>query len=171
LKTKYLFTFSIVFCLFLSCGYHLVGTGGLQDGIAVLAVPPFEKGENIVVLDQRITEAVRAELSRRTRVKVVSQKEIADAVLNGTISNYSIFPISYGVDGRADKYRVSIVAKVVMKDKEGKEILNMEGYRFEREYSRKSSQNLFLNEENIAIDELSRDFARDLVGTILESKL
>lgn len=171
MKTKYLSVLSILLVHFLSCGYHFVGTGGLPEGITVLAVPLFEKGENIVVLDQRITEAVRAEFSRRTRVKVVSQKELADAVLSGTISNYSNFPISYGIDGRANKYKVSIVAKVVMKDKEGKEIFKMEGYRFEKEYSRTSPQNLFLKEENIALDEVSRDFARDLVGAILESKL
>jgi len=160
------------FCLFLfSCGYHLVGTGGLPEGITVLAIPTFEKGDNVVVLDQRITEAVRAEIARRTRVKVVSEKEGSNAILLGTISNYSVFPISYGADGKANKYRVSIVAKVFIKDKDGKEIFKMEGYRFEKEYSRASSENLFLNEENIAFDLLSRDFARDLVGAILESKL
>lgn len=154
-----------------SCGYHLVGTGGLPDGVSVLAIPFFEKGDNVTVLDQRITEAVRGEIARRTRVKVVSQKEGADGVLLGTISNYSVFPISYGADGRANKFRVSIVAKVEMKDKTGKEIFKMEGYRFERDYSRTSSENFFVNEENIALDKLSKDFARDLVGAILESKL
>lgn len=156
---------------FCSCGYHLVGMGGLPDNITILAVPLFEKADNIVVLDQRITEAVRAELSRRTRVKVVSQKDAADAVLNGVISNYAIFPISYGADGRADKYKISIVARVIMKDKEGNEIFKMDGYRFEKEYSRSSPQNLFLNEGNLALDEVAKDFARDLVGAILESKL
>lgn len=155
----------------ISCGYHLVGTGGLPQGVTVLAVPLFERGDNVVILDQRLTEAVRSEISRRTRVKVTSQKGGSDAILLGTIANYSVFPISYGADGRANRYRVSIVAKVLMKDKDGKEIFKMDGYRFEKEYSRASSQNLFLNEENIAIDLLAKDFARALVGAILESNL
>ncbi|MFB3852077.1 MAG: LPS assembly lipoprotein LptE [Acidobacteriota bacterium] len=171
MKIKEISILAIMCLMVLSCGYHLVGTGGLPQGVSVLAIPLFEKGDNVVVLDQRITEAVRAEISRRARVKVISQKEGSDAILLGTIANYSVFPISYGSDGRANRYRVSIVAKVLMKDKEGKEIFKMDGYRFEKEYSRASSQNLFLNEENIAVDLLSRDFARDLVGAILESNL
>lgn len=170
INRKVFFLFSLLLIHF-SCGYHLVGTGGLPDGVTVLAIPVFEKGENVIVLDQRITEAVRGEIARRTRIKVVSQKEGADAILLGTISNYSVFPISYSADGKASRYRVSIVAKVLMKDRMGKEIFNLEGYRFEKEYSRASSKNLFLNEENIALDLLSRDFAKDIVGAILESKL
>jgi outer membrane lipopolysaccharide assembly protein LptE/RlpB len=152
-----------------SCGYHLLGTGGLPKSISVVAVPPFEKEVSIMVLDQRITEAVRAELARRARVKVISQKEGSDAVLSGTITNFSVYPLSYGSDGRANRYRVSLIARVTLKDKDGKELFKLEGYRFEEAYARSGSGNAFANEENIAYDSLARDFARSLVGAIFES--
>ncbi len=154
-----------------SCGYHLVGSGGLPKGIDVVAIPIFEKTENVMVLDQRLTEAVRAEIGRRGRVKVVSEKEGADAVLLGNITNYSVYALSYGSDGRANRYNVSVVVRIILKDKEGKEIFKMEGYRFEQEYSRASKMESFTSEENISYDQLSRDLAKAIVSAIFETNI
>lgn len=154
-----------------SCGYHLVGSGGLPKGINVVAIPVFEKTENVMVLDQRLTEAVRAEIARRGRVKVVSQKEGADAVLLGNITNYSVYALSYGSDGRANRYNVSVVVRIILKDKEGKEIFKMEGYRFEQEYERSSRGQSYISEENISYDQLSRDLAKAIVSAIFETNI
>lgn len=164
---------SVLFLAFLillsSCGYHLLGTGNLPEGVTSVAIPLFEKEVSLIVLDQRVTEAVRAELARRARVKVSADKEGADAVLVGTITNYSVIPLSYDSDGRANRYNVSIVARVIMKDKDGKEFFKLEGYRIEESYARAGGGTSFASEENVAYDQLARDFARALVGAIFES--
>ena len=166
LRAAILLAFAV---LFSSCGYHLLGTGGLPQGVASVAIPLFEKEVSLIVLDQRVTEAVRAELARRARVRVTSEKEGADAVLVGTITNYSVIPLSYDSDGRANRYNVSIVARVILKDKDGKEFFKLEGYRFEESYARAGGGTSFASEENVAYDQLARDFARALVGAIFES--
>ena len=158
-----------IFAMLSGCGYHLLGTGGLPKGISSVAVPLFEKEVSLIVLDQRVTEAVRAELARRARVKVSADREGADAVLNGTITNFSVTPLSYGSDGRANRFRASLVARVILKDRDGKEFFKLEGYRFEESYARASGANSYASEENIAYDQLARDFARALVGAIFES--
>lgn len=152
-----------------ACGYHLLGTGGLPAGITSVAVPLFDKEVSLIVLDQRITESVRAELARRARVRVTSEKAGADAVLIGTITNFSVTPLSYDSDGRANRYNASLIARVILKDKDGKEIFKLEGYRFEESYARASGSGSYASKENIAYDALSRDFARALVGAIFES--
>ncbi len=152
-----------------SCGYHLLGTGNLPEGVTSFAIPLFEKEVSLIVLDQRVTEAVRAELARRARVRVSAEKEGADAVLFGTITNYSVIPLSYDSDGRANRYNVSIVARVILKDRDGKELFKLEGYRFEESYARAGGGTSYASEENVAYDQLARDFARALVGAIFES--
>lgn len=164
-------TLLLLLIILTSCGYHLVGSGGLQKGIKNVAVLPFEKVDNVYILDQRLTEAVRAELGRRAKVKILESKEGADAILYGSITNFSTFPISYGSDGRANRYKVSVVVKVILKDKDGKEIFKMEGYRFEEDYERSSKENSFFSTENISYDALSKDLAKAIISAIFETNL
>jgi outer membrane lipopolysaccharide assembly protein LptE/RlpB len=169
IRLSLVFVLALSFLFLSSCGYHLLGTGGLPASVTSVAVPAFEKEVSLIVLDQRITEAVRAELARRARVRVTSGKDGADAVLSGTITNFSVSPLSYDSDGRANRYQVSLIARVILKDKDNKELFKLEGYRFEESYARSGSGNSYASEENVAYDTLARDFARALVGAIFES--
>lgn len=162
----------IIFFLltFWGCGYHLVGTGSFFEKVKTLYLTPFEKVESVYVLDQRLNESFRKELLRR-KVVIASNKEEAEAIFYGSILSYSVFPISFGEDGRAEKYRVSLLIKVNIKGKDGKELFKIEGYRFEREYSRAQKLNKFLKEEIIALNQLADEVAREVVNAIFETEL
>lgn len=167
------FLIGLVSLLFLTgCGYHLMGTGGaLPPGVKVVAVPPFERQVAVLQLDQRVTEQVRQELARRAKVKVQSEKEGADAVLYGTLTHYAVVPISYDAQGRANRFQVSMAAKLRLCDATGKTIYESEGYRFTQNYQRSAAPQTYINEEKVAYTVVARDFARNLVGRLLEADL
>ncbi len=156
--------------LFTACGYHLLGTGGaLPPSVKVVAVLPFERQVPVLQLDQRVTEAVTRELAQRARVKVQSSKEGADAVLTGAITGYGVAPLSYDSAGRANRYQVTMTAKVRLASRDGKVLFESQGYRFSEVYERSSTPGNYISEEVVAYDVVARDFARALVATIMEA--
>ena len=158
--------------LCLSCGYHLLGSGmGLPKSITTLAVPPFERQVTILELDQRVTEAVRAEIARRAKIRIQAERDGADAVLMGAVTGYSVIPLSYDSTGRANRYQVSMTAKVKLVDSSGKVLYESEGYRFVDNYQRSGNPGSYVNEEQVAYDAVARDFAAGLVGRLMESDI
>lgn len=167
------FLIELFFCLLLfGCGYRLLGTGGaLPRGVKVVAVPPFERQVPVLQLDQRVTEQVRAELARRAKVTVQAAREGADAILLGTLTHYSVVPVSYDSQGRANRYQVSMTARLKLTDSAGRTLYESEGYRFNQNYGRSPSPGTYVDEERVAYDVVARDFARSLVGRLMEADL
>jgi len=153
-----------------NCGYHLQGTGGaLPSTVKTVAVLPFGRQVPVLQLDQRVTEAVTRELAQRARVKVQSTKDGADAILSGTITAYSVAPLSYDASGRANRYQVSMTAKVQLTDRDGKVIFQSPGYRFSEVYERNSDPATYISQELVAYSAVANDFARALVANIMEA--
>lgn len=154
----------------LGCGYHLQGTGGaLPSTVKVIAVPPFAREVPVLQLDQRVTEAVTRELAQRAKVKVQSTRDGADAILTGTITAYSAVPLSYDNSGRANRYQVTMTAKIQLTDREGKVIFESPGYRFSEVYERNSNPATYISQEVVAFTSVANDFARALVSNIMEA--
>jgi len=152
------------------CGYHLQGTGGsLPPAVKIIAVLPFERQVPVLQLDQRVTEAVTRELAQRARVKVQSVKEGADAVLTGAITGYGVAPLSYDSAGRANRYQVTMSARVRLADGDGKVLFESQGYRFTEVYERTSRPGAYISEEVVAYAVVASDFARALVASIMEA--
>jgi outer membrane lipopolysaccharide assembly protein LptE/RlpB len=153
-----------------ACGYHLQGTGGaLPSTVKVIAVPPFAREVPVLQLDQRVTEAVTRELAQRAKVKVQSTRDGADAILAGTITAYSAVPLSYDSSGRANRYQVTMTAKIQLTDREGKVIFESPGYRFSEVYERNSNPATYISQEVVAFTSVASDFARALVSNIMEA--
>lgn len=151
-----------------ACGYRLLGTGNLPEGIRTVAVLPFERQVPVVQLDQRVTEAVTQEMARRLKVRVQSEKEGADAVLTGTIRSFHVAPLSYDEAGRANRYQVSLGVKVRLADAKGTVLYESQAFRFTENYARSSSPATFAAEEVVAYEQVARDFARALVSAMVE---
>jgi outer membrane lipopolysaccharide assembly protein LptE/RlpB len=154
----------------MACGYHLLGTGGsLLSTVKTVAVLPFEREVPVLQLDQRVTEAVTRELAQRARVKVQSSKDGADAILEGAITGYSVAPLSYDRAGRANRYQVTMSARVRLTNREGKVLFESQAYRFSEVYERTSHPGAYISEEVVAYDVVAIDFARALVATMMEA--
>jgi outer membrane lipopolysaccharide assembly protein LptE/RlpB len=142
--------------------------GSLPPTVKTVAVMPFERQVPVLQVEQRITEAVTRELAQRARVKVVSSKEEADAVLSGVVTGYGVLPMSYDADGKANRYQITVSARIRLASRGGGVLFQTPSYKFSEIYERSSSPATYVNYEVVAYDVVARDFARALVASILE---
>ena len=154
------------------CGYHLVGTTSfLPEEIETLHVENFVNQTKWVDMDQRLMEALTLEWVRRRRLKLVDNPGHADVVLSGTIQRLAVIPVSYDDQGRANEYQMSLQAMVQLKDVRAEEA---EILWEDKAFSRRTSYAVdpvavnYFDRQNIAMTELSTDFASALVTAVLE---
>lgn len=170
-KTRLLNLISIITLILMSmnCGYHLTGTGSfLPPHIKTISVPMFKNNTGRYQLDQKLTQAVVNELIARGRFKVLSETQKADGILLGEITSFTVNPISFTEETRADRYSITIIAKVTFKDLiKKKTIFTNPHYIFRDEYEITGGGDFF-SEETQAIERISEKFARSVVSTILE---
>lgn len=154
------------------CGYHLVGTTSfLPEEIETLHVENFVNQTKWVDMDQRLMEALTLEWVRRRRLRLVDTPGQADVVLSGTIQRLAVIPVSYDDQGRANEYQMSLQAMVQLKDVRADEA---EILWEDKAFSRRTSYVVdpvavnYFDRQNIAMTELSTDFAGALVTAVLE---
>ena len=154
------------------CGYHLVGTTSfLPEDTHTLYVEKFVNQTKWVDMDQRLMEALTLEWVRRRRLQLVDTPGQADVVLSGTIQRLAVIPVSYDDQGRANEYQMSLQAMVQLKDVRGDEA---EILWEDKAFSRRTSYAVdpvavnYFDRQNVAMDELSSDFAGALVTAVLE---
>ena len=68
-----------------------------------IAVPTFTNRTTTYRIEQRMTEAVRQELIRRTRFKVVPE-ETGDVVMAGEVLSIGAVPVIFNQQGRGSAY-------------------------------------------------------------------
>ena len=154
------------------CGYHLVGTTSfLPEEIENLHVENFVNQTKWVDMDQRLMEALTLEWVRRRRLRLVDSPSQADVVLSGTIQRLAVIPVSYDDQGRANEYQMSLQAMVQLKDVRADEV---EVLWEDQAFSRRTSYAVdpiavnYFDRQNIAMTELSTEFASALVTAVLE---
>jgi hypothetical protein len=159
----------LVCLLFLQCGYHLRGTGSsLPSHIKVLNIPMFANRTTRFELDLKLTQGVIDEMVARGKVGITDKADNADAVLIGEILLFQANPIGFGEDATADRYNISIVAKVILRDVVQKKVIfSNPSFVYQGEYEVPDGTD-FESVETKAIDEMAVKFARSLVVAILE---
>ena len=155
-----------------SCGYHLVGTTSfLPEDIENLYVESFQNQTQWVDMDQRLLEALTLEWVRRGRLRLVDSPTKADVVLSGSIQRMIVIPVSYDDQGRANEYQMSLQAAVQLKDvRDDDDEVLWEDKAFSRRTSYLVDPNAvnYFDRQNLAMDDLSREFSSALVTAVLE---
>jgi outer membrane lipopolysaccharide assembly protein LptE/RlpB len=151
------------------CGYRLRGTGSaLPPGIRTVSVPVFRNLTTRFELDVKLTRAVIDELVARGRVTVAADPAAADAVLEGEIVGFTARPIGFTGAGQADRYTVTVTAKVALKERaSAKTIFADPSFVYQQEYSVPEGSS-FEAVQTEAIDKIAAKFARSLVVSLLE---
>jgi len=156
------------------CGYRLVGAAGagaIPARLQKLHIVPFVNQTTRAELGQRLTEEITQEWVRRGRFQLVTTPDEADAVLSGTINAAIVAPVRFDQQGRATEYQLSVGADVKFVDRTGEKPVQLwHDSKFTRvlSYEVDASMTNYFDREVQAIEELSREFARGLVVTILE---
>ncbi len=148
--------------------YKPVTKSGLPSHIKTVAVPAFQNNALRYKIETRFTEAVINELVRRGRkLRVQSEPEGADAVVDGIIKNFYFGGVLLDNRGRARIFEVTIEAAVTVRDQVDNRVLyDNQNYVFRGEFEFASDPRNFFNEEDPAVQRMARSFAESLVSTL-----
>jgi outer membrane lipopolysaccharide assembly protein LptE/RlpB len=154
-----------------ACGYSTANKSSrLPTTLHVLAVPAFTNQTQTYRIEAMLTGAVVREFNTRTNYRVVSNATDADAVLKGVVISAQTSPLTYdSASGRASSALVTVTMKVTLTDKNNRVLYENQNYLYREQYQISPEVTSFFQEENPALDRLSRDFARQLVSNVLEA--
>lgn len=153
-----------------SCGYTLVGQGAfLPDYIRVVAIPTFVNNTRRFELEVRVTDAVTREFVSRGNYRVVGDQSSADAVLLGEILAFEVRPIGLDRQETADTWQVTIRARVTFTDLVANKVLfSNSNFTYQDQFEFPATSVGEIDIEVGSIDEISQEFARAVVSSILE---
>jgi len=166
---KKVFLLLLISILSIQCGYHLRGTGSsLPPHIKKINVPMFKNLTTRFELDLKLTQKVIDEMVSRGKVEITADASSSDAILIGEILSFVANPIAFSGEATADRYNITIVAKIILRDLISRKIVFMNpNFVYQQEYEVPEGTD-FETVESEAIDKVAEKFARSLVITILE---
>lgn len=156
---------------FSSCGYHLGDRGdSLPATLKTIAVPPFANATTRYKLTDRLADSVAKELITRTRYRVITDRSAADAVLLGTVINYTAFPTLVDpATGRASAVEVHLMLRVTLQDKDGKVLFSRPNFEVRDRYEISTVAAEYFEESDDALDRVTKIVAQQVVTGILEN--
>ena len=170
---KYLRAASFVVSLlsvsgFTEC-YKPVTKSQLPEHIKTVAVPAFQNMALRFKIEHRFTEAVMNELIHRGHgLRVQSEREGADAVIDGVVKNFGFGGVLLDDKGRARIFEVTITAAVTVRDQHDNRVLyDNQNFVFRGEFEFANDPRNFFNEEDPAVMRIARSFAESLVSTLI----
>lgn len=151
--------------------YKPVTNSGLPTHIKKVAVPAFQtepRGLRYRV-GSRFTEAVSREIIRRGNgLKVQGTTEGADAVVEGTIRDFSFSGVLLDRQGRARVYEITIISAITIRDlKEQKILYDNQNFIFRDSFEFSEDPRSFFNEEDPAVQRIARAFSESVVSAIV----
>jgi len=152
------------------CGYRLTGTtipGWLKE-LKVIAVLPFENRTNRPEIEQRVTEEVSSQLSRRKAYRVSTDPGASDAVLAGAITSYQTSAVEFTAEGRASRVEAVVVIQAYMRNVSTDEVLWSQSGLIFREQFDVPPEGEFFDEESLALDDIAVGAAGVVVTSIFE---
>jgi RNase P/RNase MRP subunit p29 len=153
-----------------SCGYHVAGRADLvPQTVKTIAVPAWSNATTRYKLTDHIPEAVSREFLTRTRYKIVSDVNQADAVLRGTVSKYSAYATVVDRDtGRATVVQLYLVMQVSLTERAtGKVLFNRPTFEVRGQYEISVDPAQYFDESDAALDRASQQVAQQVVSSIL----
>ena len=154
-----------------ACGYRLAGQlDVLPTHIKVIAVVPFENRTDRPEIEQRITEAVARELTRRGKT-VSTNRDMADAVLEGVVTTYRTTPVEFNSQGRETRAEAVVTIQASLRETVTDEVLwNQSGLIFKEQFevSQSAVTGEFFDRESLALDGLAAGVAGVLATSMFE---
>jgi hypothetical protein len=167
---KFAFVITAFVGLLSSCGYHTGGRADLLPAtIKTIAIPPFSNATNRYKITDVMAEAITREFVSRTRYKIVTNPEAADAVLRGTVTNYTAGATVFDpVTGRATAVDIHVYLRVTLEERPtGKILFTRPTMDVRERYQVSVSTGAFFEESDTAVARASEQTARQVVSAIL----
>jgi outer membrane lipopolysaccharide assembly protein LptE/RlpB len=154
------------------CGYHTAGHAThIPASVRTIAVPVFVNQTQTYRIEQMLTRDVVREFLVRGHYRIANDAGASsDAVLKGTVISAQAQPLTYDAQtGRISSATVTVSMKVSLVDHTGHTFFENQNYTFRQQYQVSREVTSFFEEETPALQRMSQDFARTLVGDILEA--
>jgi outer membrane lipopolysaccharide assembly protein LptE/RlpB len=154
------------------CGYHVAGrAGNLPAEWTTIAIPAFKNDTTRYRIEQRFTAAVIRQFIQRTKYRIVQDPANADAVLHGEVLSIETDPLLFNATtGQVTTMLVVVHAKVrLMGTKDEKPVYENNDMVYRDEYQISTDVQSFFEEQDPALERMSRDFAAQLVSNVLEN--
>jgi outer membrane lipopolysaccharide assembly protein LptE/RlpB len=155
-----------------SCGYKFAVTDTvLPKTIHTIAIPAFNNLTIRYKLTDQIPEAIAREFLTRTRYKVVSDANTADAVLRGAVVNYSFNPTIFDpANGRAAYAELRVTLSVSLTERAtGKVLFNRPNFDVRETYQISPDATQYFEESDPALKRAGQQVARSIVSAVLEN--
>jgi hypothetical protein len=153
------------------CGYHVAGRASqLPPEWKTIAVPAFKNDTRRYRIEQRFTQAVIREFITRTKYRIIQDETAADGVLHGEVLTIETTPVLFdSTTGQVTTTLVTVHTKVLLVDNHTQKPVYQNGDMvFRDEYQISSDVQSFFEEQDPALERMSRDFAARLVSNVLE---
>lgn len=152
------------------CGYALVGrTSTLPEDVRNIYIEALKNGTRRSQLEQVLARAIADEFVTRRRFEVVSNISEADGVLGGTVTSFTLRPVTFDASGRANEYEIAIGAAMRFARPNGGEVLwQQDRYSFRELYEATVTEADFFSRQDVAVEEVAVKFAQTLVIDLLE---
>jgi len=154
-----------------ACGYRVAGRAdALPRSIRTIAIPAFANNTTRYKLTSQLPAAVAREFITRTRYKVVSDPQQADAVLTGAVLRYNYYPTTYDpATNRASAAQLSLVMDLTLQERAtGAILFSRRSLEFRERYEVSVNPDSYFEESDAALARVSRDVARTVVSAVLE---
>ncbi len=145
-----------------ACGYRMVGKEThVPPGLNSVAVPTFKNRTYEPGIEVPFTQAFLKEFILDRRVNVVDRTK-ADSILEGFITDFRIYSVSYDRSGLVLEYQARVILDLTLKDRTGRVLWEEKNFS-ETQWFRASS-NVLTNETNkaAAIQKIGRLVAERL---------
>lgn len=155
-----------------SCGYRFAATDNLlPKTVHTVAIPAFSNLTTRYKLTDQLPEAISREFITRTRYRVVSNPDTADAVLHGTVINYSFNPTIFDqVTGRAAFAEIHVTLAVTLTERAtGKVLFSRPSFDVRETYQISPDPVQYFEESEPALRRAGQQVARSVVSAVLEN--
>lgn len=155
-----------------SCGYRFAdGSGSLPKTIHTVSIPAFTNLTTRYKLTDQLPEIISREFITRTRYRVVSDSETADAVLRGTVINYSFYPTIFDTaTTRAVLAEMHVTLSITLTERAtGKVLLSRPTFDVHNTYQISPDATQYFEESDPALKRAGQEVARSIVSAVLQN--
>src|ERR1700730_2799834 len=148
-----------------SCGYRFAATDNvLPKTIHTISIPAFNNLTTRYKLTDQLPEILSREFLTRTRYRVVSDPNTADAVLRGAVVNYSFYPTIFDqATGRAAVAELHVTLALTLTERAtGKVLFNRPNFDVRETYQISPVAPQYFEESEPALKRAGQQVARSI---------
>ena len=157
--------------LLAGCGYHTPETSENWAGgeARIVYVQLFVNQTSEPYLENYLTDAMVAELSRSRVFRLTEDPDLAEVIIAGEVKNFDSSSLSYGSSDRITSYRATMTVAAHLMRKQTGEVLWRQNLQRREDYPATLDKNLQLEGERVAARQISQRLAEDLYASLLNS--